>query len=227
MGGVVKLNYTKKGKLSNRIICKENILEIASFFEKLCKENDSKASFEVIFRDKSSISDDSAAVFENHIIKRKDVETIHFSYSDYKNRNYVEVSLNEAFQFSNITNTYEIRSRDEKWYNAIQKELEDVLIGLPKQNFFRHCFKVPWCLITFILFLIGSSYLMTLLGFEFGDVPSKSTSEVKVFIPVSLWVMGELGLFTMVVTAVRYLWPEMEFSLDSPMHIKRKKSENH
>lgn len=217
------MNYTKNGKLSNRIICKENILEIAALFENLYKENDGKVSFKVVFKDESSISDNTAAVFENYIIKRKDVESIYFGYNDYESHNYVEVRLNETYKFSDITNTYEIRSCDEKWYNATQKQLEDVLFGLPKQNFFRQSFKLPWCLIDFLLFIIGSSYLMKLLGFEFGELPSKSPNEVKVFIPLSLWVILVVGLFTMLVSVVQYLWPEMEFSLDSPIHIKRKK----
>ena len=64
---------------------------------------------------------------------------------------------------------------------------------------------------------------MKLLGFEFGELSSKSPSEVKVFIPLSLWVILVVSLFTTLVSAVHYLWPEMEFSLDSPIHIKRKK----
>ena len=64
---------------------------------------------------------------------------------------------------------------------------------------------------------------MKLLGFEFGELSSKSPSEVKVFIPLSLWVIFVVSLFATLVSAVHYLWTEMEFSLDSPINIKRKK----
>ena len=93
------MTYRKNGNLSSRIIHKENILEIATFFEKLHKENDGEVSFEIVFKDKSSISDDSATVFENHIIKRKDLELIYFSYSDYKINNHAEVSLKKLENF--------------------------------------------------------------------------------------------------------------------------------
>ena len=223
MGCATNMNYTKNGNLSSRIIHKENILEIATFFEKLHKENDGEVSFEIVFKDKSSISDDSATVFENHIIKRKDLELIYFSYIYYKTHSWIKVRLNEVSEFSSIMNTYEIHSCDGNWYNAIQKELEDILFGLPKQNFFRQGFRLPWCLVTYFLFLIASVFLMTLLGFEFGELPSKSTNVVKVFIPLSLWWIVSIVLFAIIVIIVCHLWPEMEFSLDSPIHIKRKK----
>ena len=50
MGCATNMNYTKNGNLSNRIICKENILEIAALFEKSHKENDGEVSFKVVFK---------------------------------------------------------------------------------------------------------------------------------------------------------------------------------
>lgn len=226
------MGYRKEGKLKYRIVNKDNIIEIASYFEELCKE-DGIASFTVYFYDNSSISGDTAEIFKSRVLRRKDAKRIHFRYSSAMYNNEIEVTLAESHLFSEVLNVYEVYSTDEKFYNATLQKLEDILSGIRKRSIYRRFWGVPLCVANYILCFIVTNIIMSLIGFTYGKPPEntiihlpfelKPTEDAVLFISNRFLVFFTVFVFAMIAVAINFLYPEMEFDFNSHRYINRKK----
>ena len=215
-----KVQYSKEGQLGHRIIKMEDINEIAVFFENLVLENGGENQFRIDFSDKSSLSGDTAGIFAYELFHRKSIDRISFTYKNWKVGNELRLILNEARYFSDITNSYELTSKDEFWFNAVSQQLNDLVSGIRKVSLFRRFFNFPWILVTYVFFQILIACIMALpFGFEFGQ----KTENVQIFIPVILYVILVSLLFIILTVVICFLYPEMEFALDSHRYVTRRK----
>lgn len=186
----------------------------------MVKDHGGKTRYSVSFRDASSVTSKDVNVFSADILRRKDVKTITFSFRDEWMNKSLDVRLAEEFVFSTITNTYDISSTDEDWYNATLSQVNVLLATLPKHIWIRRMFDFPQVILSFAIYwMIAFGLMAWPLGFELGI----RTEDAKIFIPFSGFLLGGIILFAIITLTVYALCPDMEFDFDMPRGISRKR----
>ncbi len=214
------MEYHKQGLIKMRIVKGSDVLEIANFFPKLVSENGGRKEIKINYRDKSSVSLSEKDAFESELLKRKDVESFCFWYCDGNYNKEVKIRIEEESDFFDVTNTYEILSKDENWYNATLAKLEDIISTIPKQPWIRNMLNFPLVILSFILFWVALCGIMIFIfGFEYGIKPHDS----EMFISTGVFVFSGSIIFYLLVYFMHKIFPAVEFDFDNPLSIKRKR----
>lgn len=214
------MRYCKSGTICHRTIKSDDVIAIATFFEKLAQQDNGENYFSISFRDNLSVTDKCKDIFSADVFRRKDIQSITLEYEDKRAGKTLRVNFQEEILFSDITNTYDIISSDENWYTSIQTQLGDLLGTISKHHWIRKMFDFPFILISYLIHWLALTGLMRWpLGFEYGV----KTEDAAVFIPFPVFFVFGTFIF-MAVTAVTYLlFPDMEFDFETPRSVKRKK----
>ena len=123
-----------------------------------------------------------------------------------------------------FTNTYEIRSTDETWFNATLQEISEILSHVQKHNFLRRMFNFPWVIPSYVLYSAAVFGIMHFaLGFVYGERPADHLMENVTFIPASHLYLFRILTFTAITLTICYLYPDVEFALETKRYIRRKK----
>lgn len=214
------MHYTKNGTIPYKIVKHNDILAIADYFEKLCQNDYGSTTFTIRYYDNTTIEDTNKSIFTSGVFNRKDIKNISFVYESLNHKNYVRLALAEELCFSKITNTYEIISWDEKWYNATLAQITELINTIQNTHRIRRIFGFPGILMSLVAFVLLASFVMDgPLGFDYGE----QTESAVTFIPGSVFYGSIFILFTIIAVVTIFLFPEMEFYLEMPRSNKRKK----
>lgn len=220
------MNQTTDIRVKHRIIKRNDIIEMARFFEQIAEEQGGKSKFHVVFRDGTSLEDDHASIMEHSYFKQKDTKCIIFDYisADYANR--CHLHLEESLFFGFDTNEYSIYSEDETWHEVMNVKLADKLCEISKQSVFRRAFAFPWLPIVYMAIQVINWKMMPLLGFTFGDwseVLENTPKEEYTFISVGMFFIIRLFVFLILFLTIALLYPEQEFAFGVSRHPLRMK----
>lgn len=214
------MRYHNTKKLSDKIITREDIRDIAAFFEEIARQNGGACRFSIDFCDATDISDENATVFDSSFFKGKDIKALSFVYQDKNYTKMMKVSLREELAFSDITNTFEITSSDEEWFITTEARLNAIFNGLQDYPIVHRAVRLPILPFTYVGFQVIVCLIMHLSGFVYGIKPD---SENVIFIPISRFVFLSVAGFVLIVAAIRWLYPEVEFAFETNKHLKRRK----
>lgn len=214
------MQYYKSGKICHRIVRYSDIIAIATLFEKLVQQNGGENIFSVLFCDGSAVTDSKQDIFSSDLLCRKDIKLFSFEYMDTCAERKLRIKIREERWYSSITNTYEISSVDEIWYNSVLTQVNELVKTFRKHHWLRRAFDFPAVLATYLLYwAILCGIMMGPLEFEYGE----RVETTALFIPTSAFYVVGTILFVCIVAAVYYVFPDMEFDLEMPRSIRRKK----
>lgn len=214
--------YSQNGTLRAKVIRNSDVLAITEFFESL-KHNGGKCTFCICYRDGSQIEDSSKAVFESNTFSRKSIKSMSFSYVDEVRCNILKLNLSEEVLLAQITNTYELFSVEETWYNATLAQITELIQTISKVGILRRAFYFPFSILSYLLTFCGSVAMMTcVFGFVHGT-REESIEYNSVFISDALFFIVVNAVFAAIFAGVVFLYPDMDFDLGTPPNILRKK----
>lgn len=218
------MRYQKSESIRHRTFRHNDIMAIAAFFEMLVRNEDDEIRFTIHLRDGSSISDTSVKLFHTSSFARKDAKSISFNYRDIHCKNTLELRIQEEYLFSEITNSFEISSYDENWYNSVLRQLTDFLSTIPKNHLTRRIFNFPAIIVSYFVFLaINAVFMKFLLDFDFVYGSSSDLPSNVIFIPFTAFLMMVTLIFLVIAALVVWLFPDSEFALGTPRNLTRRK----
>lgn len=216
--------YMQTRSIQHRSISRENIAEIVAFFDNLSKERKGRTSFHVFFADDSYILEQSSKFFSKPCFKHKDVSSISFNYTDSPGESSVKLILREEYFNSYNSSQYTVGGNDETWVHTTAANLDYIIDGLSKYSILRIAFTFPRILVCFLLFCMLSGCFMYMRGFQLGTRPLSADGlpDMTVqFIPLGAYHIVIFLLFVLIVAAVIYLYPEIEFAFGATRHLRR------
>lgn len=218
--------YMKTVKIARRVIQHNNVVDLASFFEELSKNEEGSCTFLVSFRDRSFASVDSADYFQTPYFRYKDALRIQFEYVSRNYDNKVTLCLEESATFFTEANSFEVVSEDMDWLNATIAKMKDLIAGLPKHSIFRPLFSVPLIIPSYVIFHILCWIGMHLSGFVCGSRPLLSDGQPDTtvfFLPMSIYFLLVTICFACISAIIHLLYPEQEFAFGGTRYPRRVK----
>lgn len=226
--------YSVEKTIRHKVIKKEDIIAIAKFFQTLVDTEGGTFTIAVVLRDKTYLSVVNIEYFSSY--GRKDFHSIRFSYQNKSGDNRLEIYLEEAISWMLSMSTYQISSSDEGWYNAMRSHISDLFTNISRCNWLRMMFDIPLAILGHALFFaIIAIILSGLLGFDYGERPmgahsitGKAYDEYVAENSVLFIPARDVYLFSLITwypscVFIRWLYPDVEFSFDSPSDKKRKR----
>ncbi len=120
--------------------------------------------------------------------------------------------------------TYELRSTDEIWYNATLQEISEILSHIQKHNLLRRMLNFPWVICSFIMYFIAVGSIMEFaIGFRYVKSSDHRPTEGVIEFSILSLVFLILFSFIAIVLTLKILYPDVEFALETPRYIRRKK----
>jgi len=228
------MNYRMEKTIRRKIVKMDDIIAISEFFQNLTENEGGKYEIDIFLWNKTYLSDVGIEYFSSY--GTKDIRSIKFKYQSKVYSNSVSMELEECISWLMTMNKYEIRSSDEKWYNAMRISISDMLKNIQHCNWMRLFFDIPFAVLGHILLLLLISFVLTeFLGFEYGHQPvgarsvsgqpldSFATENSPIFLPLRDVYSATMLPWYIVCFVVRWLYPDVEFSFDSLRSRWRKK----
>lgn len=228
------MNYRMEKTIRHKIVKMDDIIAISEFFQNLTENEGGKYKINVILWNKTYLFDVGIEYFTSY--GTKDIRSVKFEYQSKGDSNSISMELEECVSWFMTLNRYEICSSDEKWYNAMRISISDMLKNIQHCNWIRLFFDFPLAILGHIFLLLLISFVLTeILGFEYGQQPigarsisgqpldAFATENSPMFLPLrDVYIATMVPWYTMCF-AVRWLYPDVEFSFDSLRGRWRKK----
>lgn len=121
-----KLEQQIKLSINNKIIEKNNIIELATYILTLRQDNDkAKVRFYIDFIDDFTLSSENLDIFENRLFEEKEIKVIRMKYQNYNLENFLSVYL---YNYDITKNSrIELESKDENWIFTTKGKIEQLL----------------------------------------------------------------------------------------------------
>lgn len=139
------MKYSKKIRIKNKIIKKEDILQLSKIVEAEFSDDDYRHHFEIDFWDDSSITDGSSHIFNSDSFERKRAKRIYIEYYSNSLNKHIEITLYDSMYLDNSEIT--ITSNEQLWYGAMITKFSDLLQNIEKQVVFASIVNSPFSII--------------------------------------------------------------------------------
>lgn len=121
-----------KINIRNKIIEKDNIMDLSKYIENLKHDENTEIKFSIKFFDNTSIYGETKDIFTERVCEEREIKSIRLKYHDYTLKNHLSIYIYnyDVNGFSNI----EISSAEENWFFTIKSKIEELLSYCKKQS---------------------------------------------------------------------------------------------
>lgn len=199
--------------IKNKIINKNNLLDIADYIYSLAKNG--KSNFLIKFKNNMEISSNDLSCFNSRKIEEYEIEKINLSYNsnDYKKEIDISIYNYDTFGFSSIN----VCADEEQWIGQVNYKINEFVSFCNNTNsfinFFRKYTIIPIFLILVFSF-VSNSFWMTFLN--------KVTSEYN-SVMFWCWYVDFVMIYIWLAAKISKAYPSIEIDICNKTNKSKKR----
>lgn len=126
------MKHSKTICVEDKVVDKNSIRSICSYFEELPKRKTGKTEIIVHYNENDEVSGNGKEVIDTIFVRNKPVSRIDFGYRSEDWCSHLSLSIKDQFSSSSYCGLYyKITSDDDVWFNVTRSQMQDVMEAVP------------------------------------------------------------------------------------------------